>query len=136
MVVALLKPKPYSTELKVPISGQKMREVAGSNTIYIKGKTYAKLAKDGDNAAFDTALTALQKVSDIEEKSGKNKYSDDAQQSLQAMSADLVNSAVEDNGNKKFKEAAEKLYTSYKISPKDTSVLVLRSQQCGKWWSL
>ena len=42
---------------------------------------------------------------------------------MSALSAYLVNSAVEDNGNKKFKEAAEKLYTSYKISPKDTSYL-------------
>jgi tetratricopeptide (TPR) repeat protein len=34
-----------------------------------------------------------------------------------------VNSAVTDNGNKKFKEAADKLYMSYKISPKDTVYL-------------
>ncbi len=87
------------------------------------GKTYAKMGKNGDASAFDKAVTALQKVKEIEEKSGKEKYSEEAQQNLQAMTADLVNSAVEDNGNKKFKEAAEKLYTSYKISPKDTSYL-------------
>ncbi len=98
-------------------------EKAQAEYYLLKGKTYAKLAKDGDNSAFDEALTALRKVGEIEEKSGKAKYSDEAQQNLQAMTADLVNSAVEDNGNQKFKEAADKLYTSYKISPQDTSYL-------------
>lgn len=87
------------------------------------GKTYALMGKNGDAGAFDKAVTALQEVKTIEEKAGDDKYSEDAQQNLQAMTADLVNSAVEDNGNQKFKEAAEKLYTSYKISPQDTSYL-------------
>jgi tetratricopeptide (TPR) repeat protein len=34
-----------------------------------------------------------------------------------------VNAAVDDNNEKRFKEAAEKLYLSYKLSPKDTSYL-------------
>jgi tetratricopeptide (TPR) repeat protein len=89
----------------------------------ILGKTYAKMAKDGDDSAFDKAVASLRKVKEIEEQAGDDKYSDDAEQNLMAMTADLVNSAVEDNGNKKFKEAADKLYMSYKISPKDTSYL-------------
>ncbi|MDT7827163.1 tetratricopeptide repeat protein [Pricia sp. S334] len=89
----------------------------------VQGKTYAKLAKDGDDSAFDKAVSSLKKVSEIEKKSGKDKYSGDAKQNLMAMTADLVNSAVEDNSNQKFKEAADKLYTSYKISPQDTSYL-------------
>lgn len=102
----------------------------------IKGKTYAKLAKDGDDSAFEEAVTALQKVSEIEEQSGKNKFSEDAQQNLLSMTADLVNSAVEDNGNEKFKEAADKLYTSYKISPQDTSYLYYAASSAvngGHW---
>jgi tetratricopeptide (TPR) repeat protein len=87
------------------------------------GKTYAKMGKGGDESAFDKAVASLRKVKEIEEQSGNDKYSEDAQQNLQAMTADLVNSAVEDNGNEKFKEAADKLYTSYKISPQDTSYL-------------
>lgn len=90
---------------------------------FTSGKVYADLAKKGDNSAFQKAADAFQKVLEIEEKSGKAKYSDETQQHMRALSADLVNSAVEDNGNKKFKEAAEKLYTSYKISPQDTSYL-------------
>ncbi|CAM4304353.1 tetratricopeptide repeat protein [Zobellia nedashkovskayae] len=90
---------------------------------FVSGKAYADLAKKGDASAFQKAADAYQKVIAVEEASGKKKYSDETQQHMSALSADLVNSAVEDNGNKKFKEAAEKLYTSYKISPKDTSYL-------------
>ncbi len=90
---------------------------------FLRGKAYAELAKAGDNAAFAEAVSSFQKVVEIEGQSGKAKYTDETNQRLAAITADLVNSAVEDNGNKKFKEAAEKLYMSYKISPKDTSYL-------------
>lgn len=89
---------------------------------FLRGKTYADLAKKGDTAAFDEAVTSFQKVISIEE-SGKAKYTDESQQRMTAMTADLVNAAVDDNNNKRFKEAAEKLYMSYRLSPKDTSYL-------------
>lgn len=90
---------------------------------FLRGKAFAELAKGGDNSAFDEAVSSFQQVVSIEEKSGKSKYTDESTQRLAAVTADLVNSAVEDNVNKKYKEAAEKLYMSYKISPKDTSYL-------------
>lgn len=90
---------------------------------FLLGSANYQLAKKGDNASLEAAISAFQKVLEIEEKSGKSKYSDDTRQRLNALTADLVNSAVEDNGNKKFEEAADKLYLSYKISPQDTSYL-------------
>lgn len=90
---------------------------------FLRGKALAELAKGGDNSAFKEAVSSFQQVLSIEEKSGKSKYTGETKQRLAAVTADLVNSAVEDNGNKNFKEAAEKLYMSYKISPKDTSYL-------------
>jgi tetratricopeptide (TPR) repeat protein len=90
---------------------------------FLSGQAYADLAKKGDTAAFDKAVTSFNKVLSLEEQGGKAKYSDETQQHLSAMTADLVNAAVEDNNNKRFKEAAEKLYLSYKLSPKDTSYL-------------
>ncbi len=89
----------------------------------VLGKTYADLAKKGDASAFEKAASSFTKVIEVEEKSGKNKYSAEARQNMSSMSADLVNSAVEDNGNKEFGKAAEKLYLSYKLSPKDTTYL-------------
>ncbi|MBT8321488.1 MAG: tetratricopeptide repeat protein, partial [Eudoraea sp.] len=58
-----------------------------------------------------------------EEKSGKAKYTTETRQLMGAMTSDLVNSAVEDNKNKRFKDAAEKLYMSYNMSPRDTVYL-------------
>ncbi len=90
---------------------------------FIRGQVYADLAKKGDVSAFDEAITSFKEVISIEEKSGKAKYTDETQQRISAITADLVNAAVEDNNNKKYKEAAEKLYLSYQLSPQDTSYL-------------
>lgn len=90
---------------------------------YTRGKIYADLAKKGDDSAFEEAATSLKSVLEIEEKSGKSKYTDETKQYIASLTADLVNSAVSDNEKKEFDTAAEKLYMSYTISPKDTSYL-------------
>ena len=94
-----------------------------SQYYYLRGQTYADLAKKGDGTAFEEAVSSYKQVLDIEEKSGKIKYTGDVKNRIKGITADLVNSAVEDNSNKKFKEAAGKLYMSYKLSPQDTSYL-------------
>jgi tetratricopeptide (TPR) repeat protein len=90
---------------------------------FVRGKIYADLAKKGDDSAFEEAISSFKKADEIETQSGKAKYGKDIKQYMASVTADLVNSAVEDNANKKFKEAGEKLYMSYKLSPKDTSYL-------------
>ena len=90
---------------------------------FLRGKIYADLAKKGDNSAFDTAISSLNKADEIEVASGKPKYGKEIKENLAIIAGDLVNSAVEDNKNKNFKEAAEKLYLSYTLSPKDTMYL-------------
>jgi tetratricopeptide (TPR) repeat protein len=90
---------------------------------FLRGKIYADLAKKGDNSAFDTAISSFNKADEIEVASGKAKYGKEIKDNLVIIAGDLVNSAVEDNKNKKFKEAGEKLYMSYKLSPKDTIYL-------------
>lgn len=87
---------------------------------FLTGKTYADLAKKGDQTAFQKAVDAFNKVKEM--PAGK-KYAEETDQQMATISADLINSAIEDNGNKKFKEAAEKLYMGYTLSPKDTSYL-------------
>jgi tetratricopeptide (TPR) repeat protein len=89
----------------------------------LRGNIYSNLAEKGDTEAFDEAITAYKDVIALEEQSGKKKLSDEAQQKLSAMSAQLVNAAVKDNQEEKFKEAAEKLYMSYNLSKKDTVYL-------------
>jgi tetratricopeptide (TPR) repeat protein len=90
---------------------------------FLRGKVFADLAKKGDNAAFKEAADSYNMVISTEEKSGKKKYTDETRQLMGAMTGDLVNSAVEDNQNKNYKDAADKLYMSYKMSPKDTVYL-------------
>jgi len=90
---------------------------------FVRGKAFADIAKNGDDTAFMEAVDSFKKVVEIEGTSGKAKYTSETNQRLGAITADLVNSAVEDNANKKFKVAAEKLYMSYKISPSDTTYL-------------
>lgn len=90
---------------------------------FLKGDTYALLAKKGDASAFNTAIEAYNKVISLEAASGKVKYTAEAKQKLSGMTADLVNAAVEDNNNNKYKEAANKLYLGYKLSPADTVYL-------------
>lgn len=90
---------------------------------FTRGKIYSDLAKKGDNEAFEKSANSFKKVIEIEEACGKQKYSSETNQYMAALTADLVNSAVSDNSNNKFKEAAEKLYMSYTLSPKDTSYL-------------
>lgn len=90
---------------------------------FLKGKTYAELGKKGDASSFETAAAAYKKVISIEEASGKSKYSAETNQLISVMISELVSSAVEDNSSSKFKEAGEKLYMSYGLSPKDTTYL-------------
>ncbi len=90
---------------------------------FLNGKINANLAKSGDVSAVDVAVASLQKVIAMEEQSGKKKYSEDAKNQLTVISSDLVNSAIADEKTKNYKSAAEKLYKSYKLSPKDTVYL-------------
>lgn len=90
---------------------------------FLKGQVYADLARKGDMAAYGESVDSYKKVLSLEEASGKEKYSADAQAQMSAVANDLVNAAVEDNKNEKYKEAAEKLYMGYQLSPQDTIYL-------------
>jgi tetratricopeptide (TPR) repeat protein len=90
---------------------------------FTKGKIYNDFAKKGDNSAFQKAVDSFKKVLDIEAASGKEKYTAETNQYMAAMVSDLVNGAVSDNNEKKFKEGADKLYMSYNLSPQDTVYL-------------
>ena len=90
---------------------------------FVRGNVYSDLAQKGDVSAFDHAISSYNDVIELEEKSGRSKYTPEARQKLSGMTAELVNAAVKDNNEKKFKEAAEKLYKGYKLSPMDTVYL-------------
>ncbi len=90
----------------------------------IQAQYYSNLANAYHKLSeFSNAIEAFKKVVSVEEASGKKKYTDDAQQKMTQMSADLVNSAIDDNNNGKYAEGAEKLYMAYSLSEKDTVYL-------------
>ena len=90
---------------------------------FLRGQVYSDLAKKGDMSAFGESVDSYKKVLSVEEASGKVKYTGDAKAQMSSVANDLVNAAVEDNKEKKFKEAAEKLYMAYELSPQDTVYL-------------
>lgn len=90
---------------------------------YLQGEAYALQAKAGDFSAYDKAIAAYRKAIAKEEAMGKSKYTADIKLKFATMTADIVNAAVEDNNANNYKEAAEKLYLSYTLSPKDTVYL-------------
>ncbi|WP_027075441.1 tetratricopeptide repeat protein [Maribacter antarcticus] len=90
---------------------------------FTKGKIYNDLAKKGDESAYEQAVASFKKILELETATGKQKYTSETNQYIVGITADLVNGAVSDNNNKKFKEGADKLYMSYKISPMDTIYL-------------
>lgn len=92
---------------------------------FLKGNALLELSnrnlETGKN--LKEAAKSYQELLATEKKIGKQKYSDEAQQSLTDVKNKLVNSAVKDSDEKRFKESAEKLYDAYMLSPKDTSYL-------------
>ena len=89
---------------------------------YTLGRAYSDLAMAGSTADYANAITAFNKVLDME-AAGKSKYSADIQTRMQSMAGELVNAAVEDGNNSNYKSGAEKLYMSYQMRPQDTTTL-------------
>ena len=86
----------------------------------IKGDAY--LANSGTKD-FEGLKTAAESFSKSLELDPEGKYAGFAKTGMQNLRVQLVNSAINDQNSNNFKQAAEKLYTSYTISPQDTSDL-------------
>lgn len=83
---------------------------------FLKGKTYFDMAQKGMEAtnSYKTSVESLSQLIDFE-KSYKVKYTEEAKQIMSQMAGALVNSAVEDNKENKYADAAEKLYMAYQL---------------------
>jgi tetratricopeptide (TPR) repeat protein len=91
---------------------------------FLTGQVYQDMASKGleTQASYEKAVEAYKMLISIEEK-GKKKYTNDANEALNKMSADLVNAAIEANKNEKYGIAAKKLYMAYLIDKKNTDYL-------------
>ncbi|HRE78075.1 MAG TPA: tetratricopeptide repeat protein [Flavobacterium sp.] len=89
---------------------------------FLKGNALLELAnkniQTGNN--LKNAAKSYQDLLSTEKKIGKKKYSEQAENSLTEVKNKLINSAIKDSDEKRFKESAEKLYDAYLLNPKDT----------------
>jgi tetratricopeptide (TPR) repeat protein len=92
---------------------------------FLKGNALLELAnrnmETGKN--LKESAKSYQELLATETKTGKKKYSVQAEQSLMDVKSKLVNSAIKDSDEKRFNESADKLYVAYNLSPKDTVYL-------------
>jgi len=92
---------------------------------FLKGNTYLALADKKVDAGKNlvNAAKSYNELLATENASKKSKYSKEAEVSLTRVKGELVNSAIADNAEKKYKEGAEKLYQTYLLDKKDTIYL-------------
>ncbi len=96
-----------------------------ANFYFLKGNAFLEMAnkniETGNNLI--SAAKSYQDLLELEKKIGKLKYSNQAEQSLTTVKNNLINEAIKDSDNSRFKESSLKLYEAYKLNPKDTIYL-------------
>lgn len=89
---------------------------------FVKGNAYLELAdksvETGKN--LSVAADSYKKLIDLENASGKQKYSTQAAASITKIKGKLVNAAIADTQSNKQKDGAKKLYDAYLLDKKDT----------------
>jgi len=93
---------------------------------FLKGKTYANIAKKQPSLAknaYDTAAKSLTDLLAFEKKTGRKSYSNEAAPLFNTIIADLRNIAVNDYKAKSYKKAAHNFNKIFELSPRDTFML-------------
>ena len=108
-----------SASLLIPNASNKTKDYY----YFVRGNVYVEAARKGDASAFTKAIASYKVIVELEKSTGKFKYSKEAKNQLTAISVDLVNAAINDTKENKFKEASDKLYLGYNLSKKDTIYL-------------
>ncbi len=92
---------------------------------FVKGNTLVDLATKNIDVTKNQleAAKAFQELIVVEKVSGKSKYTSQAQTSITDIKGKILNSAVEDGTNKKYDDAAKKLYIVYELDKTDLEKL-------------
>lgn len=93
---------------------------------FLKGKTYAEIAKKQPSLAknaYDIAAKSLTDLLAFEKKTGKKTYSNEAAPLFNTLIADIRNIAVNDYKAKSYKKAAHNFDRIFELSPRDTFML-------------
>lgn len=84
---------------------------------FLKGKTH--LGKKD----FSGAADAFEQLKSLENKTGKIRYSKEAQPLITQMVNDVYKLASDQYTSKNYKEASDNFYLTYKLSPQDTTFI-------------
>jgi tetratricopeptide (TPR) repeat protein len=91
----------------------------------VKGNVYYELVKrntDVQNSQLQAAK-AYQEMLATEKKSGKSKYTDQAQEAITVLKSNLVTAAIENGNKKNYSFAAKELKSVYDLDTKDVEKL-------------
>nr|WP_199000123.1 tetratricopeptide repeat protein [Flavobacterium sp. ASV13] len=98
------------------------KDVEQAQYYFVQANSYLDLAnkkvEEGKNLSL--AAETFRKLIDIENASGKQKYSTQAAASIAEIKGKLINSAIADSQASKHAEGAKKLYDAYLLDKKDT----------------
>ena len=98
------------------------KDVEQAQYYFVQANSYLDLAnkkvEEGKNLSL--AAETFRKLIDIENASGKQKYSTQAAASIAEIKGKLINSAIADSQASKHVEGAKKLYDAYLLDKKDT----------------
>lgn len=92
---------------------------------FLKGKTYLELAKKGMDAenSFKTASANFKKLLEFERAQKKFKYTKETQPLMAQMTSTLVDKAITAQKAKDYDKAADILYMTYEMNPKNQDYL-------------
>ncbi|TDW52242.1 tetratricopeptide repeat protein [Flavobacterium sp. 270] len=98
------------------------KDVEQAQYYFIQGNSYLQLADKNIETGKNLSLSAesYKKLIDIENASGKQKYSTQAAASIAQIKGKLINAAIADTQANKSAEGAKKLYDAYQLDKKDT----------------
>jgi len=98
------------------------KDVEQAQYYSVKANAYLELAnkkvEEGKNLSL--AAETFRKLIDVENASGKQKYSTQAAASITEIKGKLINSAIADSQASKHVDGAKKLYDAYLLDKKDT----------------
>jgi tetratricopeptide (TPR) repeat protein len=100
-------------------------DVEKAQFYYLKGVASFDLAKKNSDKSNNllTSAKAFDEMEAVEKASGKNKFTNQAKATLEELKGALVNAAVEDQNNKRFKEGTAKLEQVYNMDKSNQLML-------------
>ncbi|MFN3757037.1 MAG: tetratricopeptide repeat protein [Flavobacterium sp.] len=100
-------------------------DVEKAQFYYLKGVASFDLAKKNSDKSNNllSSAKAFAEMEAVEKATGKNKFTNQAKVTLEELKGTLVNSAVEDQNNKKFKEGTAKLEQVYAMDKSNQLML-------------